>query len=591
MSSFRNLSIAKRLYLLNGVAAVGLILLSAITIYQTSIDLREQKNTELRHLTENAIAMVAGFHKQAEAGTMSERDAKEAAKNAVASMRYATKEYFWINDMSAVIVMHPITPELNGKDLSAYKDSNGKALFSEFAETVRVSGSGYVGYMWPRPGSDKPVHKQAYVAGFAPWGWVIGTGVYDDDLAAMVRERAVTAVVIQIILQIALFLISMTVIRSIRKPVQNLIHAMSDLSDGDTDIVVPALGRQDEVGEMSRAVEVFRKKSIENKWLAEEAAANDKAQRDLREKAKEQRLDADRKRAEEYARHAEETAARANYITDLSKEFDEMVSQILDVFNNSASQMQESAETMSRTADQTSKQTTAVSAASEEASANVQTVAAAAEELTSSIQEIARQIDESARIAREGVSDAEKANERVQGLADAAHRIGEVVGLINDIASQTNLLALNATIEAARAGEAGKGFAVVATEVKSLANQTAKATDEIAAQVSQIQNATNNAVEAIVGIGETIGKMDGIASSIAAAMEEQGASTNEIANSVQSAAAGTREVSSNIQGVTESASKTGDTADEVLSASKELSGQAAILRNAVDGFLDKIRAA
>ncbi len=390
MSPFRSMSISKRLYLLNGVAAIGLVVLSAITIFQTAIDLREQKDIQLRLLTENAISVIAGFHKKARDGAITEQEAMEGAKNAIGAMRYDGKEYFWINDMSAVVVMHPIKPQLNGKDMSKFTDPEGKALFSEFVKTVRENKAGYVGYMWPKPGSEKPVHKQSYVAGFAPWGWVVGTGVYDDEVENAIVDRAIVAIVIQLVLQVALFLISMTITRSIRTPVQNLVRAMSDLADGDTDVEIPALDRRDEVGEMSRAVEVFKEKSIESKRLAEEASQNEKMQQELREKAREQRLEAEKKRAEEQAAQAEETAKRAGYITDLSREFDARVSEILGVFNDAASKMQTSAETMSRTAEQSSNQTAAVAAASEEATANVQTVAAAAEELSSSISEISR---------------------------------------------------------------------------------------------------------------------------------------------------------------------------------------------------------
>jgi methyl-accepting chemotaxis protein len=591
MSFFRNMSISKRLYLLNGVAAVGLILLSAITIYQSAYDLREQKDIQLRLLTENAISVIAGFHKKAQDGAITEKEAMEAAKSAIAAMRYDEKEYFWIHDMSAVVVMHPIKPQLNGKDMSKFTDPEGKALFSEFVKTVQEKKAGYVGYMWPKPVSDEPVHKQSYVAGFAPWGWVVGTGVYDDEVRSAIIDRAIVAIVVQLILQVALFLISMTITRSIRKPLQNLVRAISDLADGDTEVEIPALDRQDEVGEMSRAVEVFKEKTIESKRPAEEAAENEKMQHELREKTREQRLQAERKQAEEQAAQAEETAKRASYITDLSRDFDEKVSQILGVFNDAATRMQSSAETMSRTAEQTSSQTTAVAAASEQATANVQTVAAAAEELSSSISEIARQVNESSRITGEAVTEAERTNHEVRTLANAAEKIGEIVSLINDIASQTNLLALNATIEAARAGEAGKGFAVVASEVKSLADQTAKATEEIASQISEIQTATGSAVNAIGGIGQTIEQVSGIATSISDAVKEQGASTNEIAQSVQQAASGTQEVSSNIASVTQAAAETGSAAQDVLGSAKQLGEQAEVLRSVVDDFLEKVRAA
>ncbi|MGB0631012.1 MAG: methyl-accepting chemotaxis protein [Alphaproteobacteria bacterium] len=591
MSFFRNLSIAQRLYLLNIVAAIGLVILSAITIWQTSVDLKEQKNSELQHLTENTMSLIAGYHQRAAAGKMSEQAAKKAAAEAVSALRYDGKEYFWINDMTPTMVMHPVKPALNGKDLSALKDPNGKELFNEFVKVVQKDGAGLVDYIWPKLGSEEPVHKQSYVAGFAPWGWVVGTGVYLDELEGMIWDRAMVQIVIQLILQVALFLISMTVTRSIRKPVNSLVSAMSVLAEGDTSVQIPAADRSDEVGEMARAVEVFKEKAIESTRLSEEAAENERAQRELREKSREQRMEADKLRAQEQEEQARITSARADRITQLSQEFDAKVSEILKVFDQSATKMRQSAEFMSDTAKQTSEQTAAVESASQAANGNVQTVAAAAGELSASINEIASQVDESSRITGDAVAEAEKTNTEVRGLAEAAQKIGEVVDLINDIASQTNLLALNATIEAARAGEAGKGFAVVATEVKSLADQTARATEEIANQIGEIQSATSSAVDAIGTISGTIDQVSGIASSISAAVTEQGASTSEIAQSVQHAATGTQEVSSHIVSVSDAAAKTGEAASDVLDSAQHLSEQGSVLRETVDSFLEKVRAA
>ncbi|MFT5489272.1 MAG: methyl-accepting chemotaxis protein, partial [Alphaproteobacteria bacterium] len=389
MQFFGNLSIAKRLYLLNIVAAVGLIILSAITIYETTNGLKAQKNTELRHLTEAAHSLIAGFHKRAQGGDLTEAQAKTAAAKAVAKLRYEGGGYFWINDMTPRMVMHPMKPALNGKDLSEIKDPKGKFLFNEFVKVVAAGGTGFVEYYWPKPGSDAPVHKQSYVSGFAPWGWIIGTGVYTDKLDALIYERAMTQIIIQLVLQVLLFLISMTVTRSIRKPVNSLVGVMSKLADGDTSIDIPAASRKDEVGEMARAVEVFKEKAIENSRLAEEAAENEKTQSEMRDKAREQRMEADRKRAEEQEEQANITSARAEQITQLSQDFDAKVSDILKVFNDSAANMQRSAEEMSGTAKQTSEQTAAVESASQAATGNVQTVAAAAEELSASISEIA----------------------------------------------------------------------------------------------------------------------------------------------------------------------------------------------------------
>ncbi len=261
------------------------------------------------------------------------------------------------------------------------------------------------------------------------------------------------------------------------------------------------------------------------------------------------------------------------------------VAQVVELVASASTEMQSSAQALAATAEQTNQQSTAVAAASEEVTANVQTVASSAEELTASVNEISRQVAESTNISQEAVNETNRTNEAVEGLAEAAQKIGDVVKLISDIAGQTNLLALNATIEAARAGEAGKGFAVVASEVKSLANQTAKATEDIAAQVSAIQAETTSAVTAIKGIAETINKVNEIAVTISSAVEEQGAATAEISRNVQEASNGTQEVTSNIAGVSTAAGETGQAASVVLEASKGLSTSAEELRENVEKFL------
>lgn len=351
-------------------------------------------------------------------------------------------------------------------------------------------------------------------------------------------------------------------VRSIRARIGRLTDAMSRLAQQDTTIEVPAADDGDEVGTMAKSVLVFKTSMISARDMAEREAE---------------------------AQRAREQRGRA--IETLAVEFDKDVTAVLRTVATASGQMQTSAATMTSVADKTNRQATAVAAASEQASANVQTVSSTAEELASSIAEISRQVAESARIAGAAVDEAKSTNMQVQALADAAQKIGAVVKLINDIAGQTNLLALNATIEAARAGEAGKGFAVVASEVKSLANQTAKATEDISAQINAIQSATGAAVGAIQGISGTIARISEIATTISAAVEEQGAATQEIARNVQQASAGTTEVSSNIGDVTRAAEETGATAAQVLTASGELNQQAAALQQQVDRFLAAIRAA
>ncbi len=348
----------------------------------------------------------------------------------------------------------------------------------------------------------------------------------------------------------------------ITKPVRSMTDVMTIMASGDFTIDIPSLHNTDEIGEMARAVEVFRKNGMEaNRLKAEQEATQ---------------------------RRAAERAAKMDALT---RKFENSVSSVVQTVSSQATQMEASAQSMSATAEETTKQAGAVAAASEESSANVQTVASATEELSSSISEISRQVSHSSKIAANAVSEANKANDMVQGLVGASQKIGDIVALINDIADQTNLLALNATIEAARAGEAGKGFAVVAAEVKNLATQTSRATEEIGAQITGVQGATQDAVRAIASIGKTIGEIDQIATTIAAAVEEQGAATQEIARNVEEAAKGTREVSSNIGGVTEAANGTGAAASQVLTASRALTGQSGHLRDVVQEFLAGVKAA
>jgi methyl-accepting chemotaxis protein len=351
--------------------------------------------------------------------------------------------------------------------------------------------------------------------------------------------------------------------RSIAIPVISMTDAMRRLAGGDTDLVIPAIGHRDEIGQMAGAVQVFRDNMVRTRQMEGEA------------KEMEMRAAAERKAA----------------MLQLADSFEASVKGIVETVASAATEMQSTASVMTHTADTTSQQATMVAAASEEASANVQTVAAATEELSSSIAEIGRQINSSSRIAGQAVSEAERTNETMKMLVQAAEQIGQVVELINSVAGQTNLLALNATIEAARAGEAGKGFAVVASEVKTLATQTARATEEIQVKIKEIQGATGGAQAAIDGIGKTIGQMNEITTTIAAAIEEQSAATCDISSNVSQAARGTEEVSANITGVTQAAGETGAAASQVLGASEGLAREAEKLRSEVTSFISTIRAA
>jgi methyl-accepting chemotaxis protein len=351
--------------------------------------------------------------------------------------------------------------------------------------------------------------------------------------------------------------------RGISRPITGMTGAMTALAGGDHAVEIPARDNVDEIGSMAKAVQVFKDNMIE----------------------------AERLRAEQERQKQHTEAERRKMMMTLADDFEKAVGGIVQTVSSSSSQLEAAARTLTKTADTTQQLSTSVAAASEEASTNVQSVASATEELTASVGEIGRQVHESSRISNEAVSQAQKTDDRINKLSQAASRIGDVTKLITSIAEQTNLLALNATIEAARAGAAGKGFAVVAQEVKQLAAQTAKATSEISGQIAEMQAATQESVVAIKEIGGTIGRISEIASTIAAAVEEQGAATQEITRNVQQAAAGTTQVASNITDVNRGAAETGSASAQVLSSAGSLSTESNRLKQEMGKFLATVRAA
>jgi methyl-accepting chemotaxis protein len=352
-------------------------------------------------------------------------------------------------------------------------------------------------------------------------------------------------------------------IKGLSQPIGRLKSVMETLAGNDLTVDVPGIERRDELGEMARTVEVFKKNGLEVARLKEEQEA------------------AERRTAEQ----------RKADMSKMADNFEGAVGEIIETVSSASTELEASAGTLTKSAERAQQVTTTVAAASEEAATNVQSVASATEEMASSVTEISRQVQESARMANEAVDQARNTTDRVSELSKAATRIGDVVELINTIAGQTNLLALNATIEAARAGEAGRGFAVVASEVKALAEQTAKATGEIGQQITGIQAATQDSVNAIKEISATIEKLSEISSTIAAAVEEQGAATQEISRNVQQAAQGTQQVSSNITEVQRGAGETGSASSQVLSAAQSLSRDSNRLKLEVGKFLDTVRAA
>jgi len=388
---------------------------------------------------------------------------------------------------------------------------------------------------------------------------------------------------------IVLVVVSTLISRRAAGMVGRIVKIMSELSDKRNkveDIEITDKDREDEIGTMSKALQVFKDSALEKIVLeAEQQKMHEAAEAERRVAEKDQ----EKRTAEAEELKIRNEKEKKEALFDLVSSFENSVGSVVDGVASAATEMQSTAQAMTGISQRTNDQANSVSNASANATANVQSVASASEELSMSIQEISQQVVQSSTITSQAVEEAEKANVLIKGLDAGAQNIGEVVSLIKDIAEQTNLLALNATIEAARAGDAGKGFAVVASEVKNLASQTAKATEQISTQISEVQGATSDAVGAIQEISETISRVDEISATIASAVSEQGAATQEISASVQKAAQGTQEVSTSIELVSGAATESDTASKDVLSASHELSEQAENLRTQVVNFVENVK--
>ena len=508
------------------------------------------------------------------------RDLKEISDAYAVSIVDATHkvrggEFTWSQGAQAVSGASETIKKLwNGYTSTSLTEDEAKRV-ADAQKLMKVADQGVVHLMSILKGQDQPaldifVTTELY-ASIDPITEAIA-GLIDLQVSQVEQEYAATVTAFQINTGISIVLAllgllaiivgAFVVLKRVLKPVAELTESMAKLARGLWETIVPATDRHDEIGQMARSVEVFKKNGIENVRLQAEQA-----------KEQEARL------------------ARAERMNRIVGNFNVVVSEIAQTLSSASTELQATAQSMSMTAEETSSQATAVAAASEQASANVQAVAAAGEELSASIAEISRQVAVSTNAAARAVEEAENANTQVNGLVESAQRIGEVVNLISEIAGQTNLLALNATIESARAGEAGRGFAVVAAEVKSLAEQTGRATEEISSKIGEIQAVSVRSAEAIKRIAKVIGEVNDVSNAIASAVHEQGAATQEISRNVMEAAAGTRDVSANITGVTEAAHSTGAASAQTLSAASELSRQSETLRKHVDSFVDEVRAA
>lgn len=527
------LNIAQRIWLL---AVLSILIFASTYLFETfqkRDDLMAYKKNHLRGEVETAYAVIKGLDDQVKAGEFGLDEAQELAKQVIRSLRYDGGEYFWINDMTPVMVMHPIKPALEGKNLSTVKDPNGKALFNEFVATVKHGGAGYVGYHWPKPGSEAAVPKLSYVKQYSPWGWIVGSGVYVDDVDEEFRTEFIKNMVFMTIVLIVLISLSWLICRSIIMPLRSTSSAMHEIAAGDGDLTIRMTADgSDELADLAAGFNGFAEK-VQNTILK---------------------------------------------------------------MRGFGEQLIVSAETMAGVTDKSTKtlgthqeETHQVATAVHELSATVQEVAHNASEAARSVQEVREKSLDGQAVVQQSVSSinsladsVEQAMASIQALESDVQNIGGILDVIRSIADQTNLLALNAAIEAARAGEQGRGFAVVADEVRSLAQRTQESTEEIQGMIEQLQRGANNAVKTIRNGSEQAGVSVGHASSAGEALSQITEDVLKVSDMNMQIASATEEQSATVDMINQNVSNINQAFTETASGAEQIAQSGAELKQLAD---------
>lgn len=552
------LGIAARLYLLVALSLFVVCAAMLLSLQTSSKQLTEERMMLLQTVDEVALSIIAHQQAQEQSGALSRVEAQRVALSELKAIRYGENGYVWVNDLDRIMLMHPVKPELDGQDLSGMKDSSGQAIFVEFVKVARAKKSGFVEYLWPKPGVSEPVAKLSHVTLFEPWGWVVGNGVYIDDLDGKFWQHARAGLSIAIVGAIFLFVAALSIVLSVTKPVTRLRAAMGRIAEEDFAAEVPDTSRRDEVGAMARTLVTLRD------------SVNERVQTRLADTEEQRRLlDQEKAHAEQLrAAHADNLnvvvdelgaglarLSECNIRMTIDEPFPGDFEQLRRDFNNSiatfqatlvevlqqTAALQENGQEMRHAADNLSKRTEQQAAALEQTSAALVEVAAtvnASAERAQHTRELVREARSSALRSGEVVRDAVDAMHRIE---TASNEINQIIDVIDEIAFQTNLLALNAGIEAARAGDAGKGFAVVAQEVRELAQRSARAAKEIqgliansAAEVSKGVQLVGDTGKALDRIGNFVSEIDVNMDSIATAATEQSAGLHQISAAVSS---------------------------------------------------------
>lgn len=552
------LSLKSKIYGMVGVSMIALTGFGAWTIHDSANEMLHARENNLQSVTDAMLHVVKGYKSEADAGRMTEQAAKDAALFALSAARHDGYEYLWAMDSDYEVIMHPIKESLVGKNMKDTTDVNGVPFFQHAMTASKKPEGGFFRYHWPKPGSETAEPKLSYAVDFPEWGWVISTGAYVDDIDAEIARSIYATGGLLALIAAGLGLAGFRLARTTLQPMNAIERSMKTIADGNLSGDIPGADRDDEIGNMAKSLGYFRDQIQANRKLQDEAA-------------KEQQ-----KKMEHAKRIEELTAEFRTGAQAALKELDEG----FETLRKTATAMEERASNSSGLARDALSQ-------ADSTKTNITTTAAATEELAQSSQEIAQQVDQATKAVRAATEQASQSTHDVSKLAKAADHIGDVVRMIRKIAEQTNLLALNATIEAARAGDAGKGFAVVAQEVKSLAGQTADATEEITEQVAEIQEATSASVKSIKTIDERIHNVEAANTAIQAAIEQQSAATQEIARNTQDASAATIELHDEVATVRRYSEDTASSAGEVGGVLEDLAAKADKLERAIKKYLDE----